>query len=40
VAQLIEAPLQERLDSVANGRPYRLTAIRTTEHRLTLEIQV
>ncbi len=40
VAQVIEAPLQERLDSVANGRPYRLTAIRTTEHRLTLEIQV
>ena len=40
LARVLEAPLAERLDSLANGQPYRLTAIRTTEQRLTLEIQV
>lgn len=40
IAQVIEQPIQERLDSLARGAEYRLTAIRTTEHRLTLEIQI
>jgi hypothetical protein len=40
IAALIERPIQDRLDSLASGPNYRLTAIRTTEHRLTLEIQI
>ncbi len=40
VARLIEAPLQERLDSLAAGLDYRLTSITTTERRLTLEISI
>jgi len=40
IATLVEAPIQARLDSLANGLDYRLTAIRTTEHRLTFEIQI
>jgi len=35
LARILEAPLAERLDSLANGQPYRLTAIRTTEQRLS-----
>ncbi|MFN8618540.1 MAG: LmeA family phospholipid-binding protein [Dehalococcoidia bacterium] len=40
IAARIEAPIQARLDSLAAGLDYRLTAIRTTEHRLTFEIQI
>ncbi len=40
IAQAVEAPIQARLDSLADGFQYRLTAIRTTEHRLTFEIQI
>jgi len=38
VAKRIQAPLQERLDSLAGGFPYRLTAITTTDAQLTLQI--
>lgn len=40
VADLIEQPIQDRLDSLAGGLDYRLTSIRTTERRLTLEIAI
>ncbi len=40
IANLMEKPVQERLDALANGFTYRLTAIRTTERRLTLEIEI
>ena len=40
VRDALEAPLRERLDSLAGGLEYRVTSIRTTEHRLTIEIEV
>jgi len=40
VADLLEGPIQERLDSIAGGAPYRVTSIRTTEHRLTIEVEI
>lgn len=40
VADRLEAPLQQRLESLAGGLEYRLTAIRTTDRRLTLEIEI
>lgn len=40
VARAIERPLKERLDSLAGGLDYRVTAIRTTDHRLTIEIEI
>ncbi len=40
VAGLIEQPIQARLDDLAGGLEYRLTSIRTTERRLTLEIAI
>ena len=40
VADLIEQPIQARLDDLAGGLEYRLTSIRTTERRLTLEIAI
>lgn len=40
IADLIERALQERLDALADGLPYRLTAIVTTERRLTLDIEI
>lgn len=40
VARAIERPLQQRLDSLAGGRDYRVTSIRTTDHRLTIEIEI
>lgn len=40
VADLIEEPIQARLDDLAGGLDYRLTSIRTTDRRLTLEIAI
>lgn len=40
VAQMIEAPLQARLESLAAGLDYRLASIATTDRRLTLEISI
>lgn len=40
VAERIEAPLQARLEALAGNLDYRLTAITTADHRLTLEIEV
>ena len=40
LAQVLEVPLQARLETLAGGFEYRLTAIRTTDHRLTLEIEI
>lgn len=40
VADLLEEPIQRRLDELAGGLQYRLTSIRTTDRRLTLEISV
>lgn len=40
IARLIEGPIQARLDALAEGFEYRLTAIRTTDRRLTLEIEI
>lgn len=40
VAQLIERPIQGRLDGMADGLDYELTSIRTTDRRLSLEIQI
>lgn len=40
VAEIVEAPIQSRLNSLAEGFEYRLTSIRTTDRRLTLEILI
>ncbi len=40
VAELVEAPIQARLNSLAEGFEYRLTSIRTTDRKLTLEILI
>jgi hypothetical protein len=40
VAGIVQAPIQARLDSLAEGFEYRLTSIRTTDRRLTLEILI
>jgi hypothetical protein len=40
IADLLEQPIQDRLDEVAGGLHYRLIAIRTTDRRLTLEIAI
>jgi hypothetical protein len=40
LAEYLEAPIQERLDSLAGEVQYRVTAIRTTEHRLAIEIEI
>lgn len=40
IAVLIEKPIQDRLDGLASGLDYRLTAIRTTDQRLTLEVEI
>jgi len=40
VADLVEAPIVARLDSLAEGFEYRLTSIRTTDRKLTLAILI
>ena len=40
VAGLVEAPIEARLNSLAEGFEYRLTSIRTTDRKLTLEILI
>lgn len=40
VASLVEAPIEARLNSLAEGFEYRLTSIRTTDRKLTLEILI
>lgn len=40
IANLIEQPIQKRLEDLAGGLEYRLTSIRTTDRRLTLEIAI
>lgn len=40
VAHLLEGPLQGRLESLAGGLEYRVTSIRTVDHRLAIEIDV
>jgi len=40
LAGLLEGPIQARLDSLAGDLDYRVTAIRTTEHRLAIEIAI
>ncbi len=40
IAVAVERPIQARLDSLAQGLDYRLTAIRTTDHRLAFEIEI
>ena len=40
VADLMEEPIQQLLDELAGGPEYRLTSIRTTDRRLTLEIGI
>jgi hypothetical protein len=40
IADLIEQPIQARLEDLAGGLEYRLTSIRTTDRRLTLEIAI
>ena len=40
LAETLEVPLQQRLNTLAGGLEYRLTAIRTTDHQLTLEIEI
>ncbi|MCK9519145.1 MAG: hypothetical protein M0R74_09025 [Dehalococcoidia bacterium] len=40
VADMIEGPLQGRLDALAGNLEYRLTSIQTADRRLTLEIEV
>jgi uncharacterized protein YpmS len=40
VADLLERPLQDRLDALAGDVEYRLTSIQTADKRLTLEIEI
>jgi hypothetical protein len=40
VAEVLERPLRERVESLADGIEYRVTAIRTTQRRLTIEIEI
>ena len=40
VRNAIEAPLASRIESLAGGLEYRVTSIRTTEHRLTIEVEI
>ena len=40
LAEVMERPIERRLDSLAGEVDYRVTAIRTTERRLTLEIEI
>jgi hypothetical protein len=40
LARVMERPIEQRLDSLAGEVEYRVTHIRTTERRLTLEIQI
>ncbi len=40
VARAIERPIQQRLDALADGVEYRVTSIRTVEHRLAIEIEI
>ncbi|MGE3073808.1 MAG: hypothetical protein AB7N24_06915 [Dehalococcoidia bacterium] len=40
VANAIERPLNQRLDALAAGGEYRVTSIRTVEHRLAIEIEI
>jgi hypothetical protein len=40
LAEALEVPFRERLESLAGGFEYRVTAIRTTDARLTIEIQI
>lgn len=40
LAGLLEGPIQERLDSLAGDIEYRVTAIRTTDRRLAIEIEI
>ncbi|MBI5948528.1 MAG: hypothetical protein HY875_10345 [Chloroflexi bacterium] len=39
-AALLEIPLAARVEALADGFDYRLVAIQTTHHRLTLEVAV
>jgi uncharacterized protein YpmS len=40
VAMLVEQPIQQRLDSLAEGFEYRVTSIRTTDRQLVIEILI
>lgn len=40
VAEVMAHPVEVRLDSLAGELPYRVTSIRTTERRLTIEIEI
>ena len=40
LAEFIQQPLQERIDAAAGGLQYRVTALRTTDHRLAIEIEI
>ncbi|MGE0601801.1 MAG: hypothetical protein AB7J35_20645 [Dehalococcoidia bacterium] len=40
VAKAMERPLNQRLDAIAAGADYRVTSIRTVDHRLAIEIAV
>jgi hypothetical protein len=40
LAAFIQQPIQQRIDSAAGGLDYRVTALRTTDHRLAIEIEI
>ena len=40
LAELLEEPIQQRLDSLAGDFEYRVTAIRTTDRRVAIEIEI
>ena len=40
LADFIEGPIQQRIDAAAGGFDYRVTALRTTDHRLAIEIEI
>ena len=40
VARTMERPLKQRLDALADGVEYRVTSIRTVDHRLAIEIEI
>lgn len=40
LAAALERPIQRRLEALADGAEYRVTAIRTTDHRLAVEVEI
>ena len=40
VAALVEQPIESRLNAISEGFEYRVTSIRTTDRKLTLEILI